>query len=442
MASSREARRTRRLAVVFGALFILCIVTFVILEVALRLIVEPSDRSFGRIFGKELPPIQLVRSAKPPSEDPYRSPQILPDGRQVTVGDINGIWRGHPQIGYLQRFNTRSANGWWRSNNVGARANEPADKDPEAGVERVLVFGDSYAMGWGVPQDSIWTSVMEQMAPDLEVLNFGVSGYSTALAYLRYQEVRPLLNYDTVVLTIAPGVDFWRDINVIRDTAVFWDAPEPLPRAVLEKDALRFVPSPYTDSESFYSENYPVLSQRLIDHLERYDRHYYGPLYDVPPVIGHSLVYKTAVVALDRLRSRSLFNQYRDPGSEATAITRAVIEAFHADVSADGAKLIVLILPIEWELEIQRTSERFARDTKAVSEVLCESLELCVDLSPSIAGLPLDCIDFGADNTHYGPKLNDVLARVTLRQLGRQSVAAAQPTTPCDPYAVRPASEP
>jgi len=64
---------------------------------------------------------------------------------------------------------------------------------------RVLVFGDSFVWGFGVEDDEIFTEVLEQFDSDLEVINFGVSGYGTGQSLLYYTDEGYKYAHDIVI---------------------------------------------------------------------------------------------------------------------------------------------------------------------------------------------------------------------------------------------------
>jgi hypothetical protein len=67
-------------------------------------------------------------------------------------------------------------------NSAGLRDSEFAQAK-EPGVRRILLFGDSFAEGWGVESadalSSRLQSCLRQGGERVEVLNFGVAGYGT-----------------------------------------------------------------------------------------------------------------------------------------------------------------------------------------------------------------------------------------------------------------------
>jgi len=87
-----------------------------------------------------------------------------------------------------------------------------------SGTRRIAIFGDSFAMGWGVAEkETVRAQLAEQLrARDpntpVEVLNFGVAGYSTDQALLAFRKIGARFAPDVVVLVVY-GNDFWDNGN-------------------------------------------------------------------------------------------------------------------------------------------------------------------------------------------------------------------------------------
>ena len=427
-----------------------------ILEIVARLLVEPSERSYGRLAGLELPPVPILREGTYTPDAARLMPVETIDGETVTQGDLWGIWQFDPVLGYRQMTDARSANGWWQANNIGARSSVPTAPEVARGRTRMLLFGDSYAHARGVRQEDAWTTILEKLAPNIEAVNLAADGYGTAQAWLRYRSVAATVEHQAAVLVLVPGADLWRDINVIRDLGQFWNLPRPMPRAVLGEAGLgeaglgeaglgetglgeaglgeaglEIVPPPYADPHAYYARNYPAPSGELIAHLERHDRFYLPLRHDTPPLVGDLVLYKiVAAVVSSRQRAR-LMREAVQPGSEAVRVTRAIVAAMHVDVTAGGRQFLAVVVPMETEIGRLRDDADFAAAWRATAAALCGSVAGCVDLSHRFTALDPACLDVSADGTHYGPRLNDALARMVLRELGHAVPASATATPPC-----------
>lgn len=106
--------------------------------------------------------------------------------------EINPVWSGNYQLSKnpLLRYELapESMDGRTNINRHGMRDREYAVKKPP-GTFRIAVIGDSIAYGLGVAEDSTFSTQLERLLekyyqragdPKVEVLNFGVTGYSFA----------------------------------------------------------------------------------------------------------------------------------------------------------------------------------------------------------------------------------------------------------------------
>ncbi len=79
----------------------------------------------------------------------------------------------------------------YKVNAVGLRDNSTHEHRPNAGTTRILLVGDSFTFGWGVPYDRTWPVLLEQglheRGENVEIIKAGVPGYSTdqELEYLK-----------------------------------------------------------------------------------------------------------------------------------------------------------------------------------------------------------------------------------------------------------------
>ncbi len=82
-----------------------------------------------------------------------------------------------------------------RTNAFGLRGSEVSLKKPE-NTYRIALLGDSFAFGWGVEEEKTFARVIEHelnrlsnSGKQIELLNFGVPGYSTFQEVTRFEEV-------------------------------------------------------------------------------------------------------------------------------------------------------------------------------------------------------------------------------------------------------------
>ena len=87
----------------------------------------------------------------------------------------------------------------YQINSLGYRDQEyPLAKPP--GKTRILVFGDSFTFGEGVPYGERFTDLLEENIPDIEVINFGVPGAGIDENYARFRQFGNHFDPDYVVL--------------------------------------------------------------------------------------------------------------------------------------------------------------------------------------------------------------------------------------------------
>ena len=386
------------------------------LEGLLRAFVAPSPRSAGRLFGTELPPVRLI----PP--EPPRPPERNGRPGRLRYDDLNGIVRDDPVLGYVTRERATSTNGWWQSNNLGARARRDTTSTVAPGTTRVLVFGDSFAAGSRVPQESAWPAVLEAAAPGLEVVNLGVDGYSLAQSLLRYRGLRDAVAHDVVVLTLSPRADLWRDVNTLR-ALVGWQSYRVMPRFILD-GGLRLVPSPYDPPLAVHADNASGLGPRLREHLLRYDRFYVPWMWQPTP----GLAGRSVLVRLIRARWHAMLMRRRqeaalEPGSEAVAVSVGIVQAMRVEAAAHGARFLLVLLPSEIDLRRLRGRRGYRDEWRAIATAVARDGVPCLDLADALVAAPADRIDRGADGTHHGARTNELIATAVGRALAAPAPA-------------------
>ncbi len=101
-------------------------------------------------------------------------------------------------------------------NSDGLRDREYSEEKPP-NVHRILVFGDSFAEGWGVPVDRSFSEKLESNLGGregrvLEVLNFGVAGFGTDQELLLFRRHGTRYHADDVVVLFYAN-DLWNNLS-------------------------------------------------------------------------------------------------------------------------------------------------------------------------------------------------------------------------------------
>jgi lysophospholipase L1-like esterase len=140
-----------------------------------------------------------------------------------------GVWSYDATKGWFHQPHTTGRSflggpdrGAIRINALGLRDRELTLAKP-SGVKRILVFGDSYVFGVGIDPPNLFTTRLQALLDEgsdqiFEVINLGVSGYSTDQEYLLFRELGVQLDPDVIVLVACandPGANI-RDFAYAR----------------------------------------------------------------------------------------------------------------------------------------------------------------------------------------------------------------------------------
>ncbi|MDQ2693572.1 MAG: SGNH/GDSL hydrolase family protein [Chloroflexota bacterium] len=168
------------------------------------------------------------------------------------------FWKYDPQLGWAHEpeqegiFETPQFRTVVRINEKGLR-DRPHSYERQNDNKRVLVLGDSFAWGYGVEETERFSQKLEE-AMDVEVINAGVSGYSTDQELLWYQSEGSKYETDLVILVFT-GNDVGDNHRQLVSTIYY------KPRFVIEDGQLipTGVPVPET---SLHGKVIYALSQR------------------------------------------------------------------------------------------------------------------------------------------------------------------------------------
>ena len=288
----------------------------------------------GRLWERPLPPFGAL---------PHPRQRTWLEEQLATLDQpASGVGRFDPELGWRNEPGTCEAGGRRCFDSLGARGRGERAARPEPAFRRIVCFGDSYTYGSDVDDGEDWPAQLEALDPAREVVNLGVGGYGTDQALLRFRR-EGHLGADVVLVGLLVE-NIGRNVNRYRPlyypSTVACSAK---PRFVLRDGALELVPLPYATRGELLAA---VSSGRVLADLGEHE-HWAG---DRPLVPGSTLARIAAAWTAYRRRQPEVL--WSDPGGEPFRVTVALLESFHREALAAGARrCAVLVFPRERELE-------------------------------------------------------------------------------------------
>lgn len=126
----------------------------------------------------------------------------------LQVADIDSIWGAWHYPG-THKYQKDCFNITYSINSYGARDAERSKKSDSS--ERVVVLGDSFMEGYGVPVENRLSNILEQKT-SIEFMNFACSNFGLTQEYLVYKHLASTFDHSTVLIGFLPFNDF-RDDN-------------------------------------------------------------------------------------------------------------------------------------------------------------------------------------------------------------------------------------
>ena len=228
--------------------------------------------------------------------------------------------------------------------------------------DEIWIFGCSFTHGWTLNDEETYPWLLQAQFPEVEVVNFGVSGYGTLQSFLQFQEAltsrpKPRL----VILAYASFHDQRNTLLRLRSKEIVpWNKLGPIvqPYATLDGNGALA----YTMAEMTYRE-WPLMRYSALANLVEttYD-------YKVEDTFYHS-----------------------------HQVTQAIIREFHQLAQTHGIELVVVGL----------LADRLTADTLAFSQAEgIPAADISVDLSiPANRNWPHDPHPSPAANRQYAQKL-------------------------------------
>lgn len=266
--------------------------------------------------------------------------------KAILANDGGSIIAYSPSLGWTMKPNAKLVSGIYTSNSQGIRAEEDFDLMPKANIVRIAAFGDSFTQGDGVANTEIWTTGLRHLSPNLEVLNFGVTGYGLDQAYLRYQQDGVPFQPHIVLIGFMSD-DTNRHVSVFRPFLLTGTRiPLTKPRYVLRDDGLVLLPNPFpnvNDYRNLASQD-SATWQKILENDAYARRSVTG--WTKTGLPSWRLTKVTLAAIRDRwFQKRPLDNYAYNKDSEAFRITLKLFQEFYRDSISHGSLPIILLFP-------------------------------------------------------------------------------------------------
>lgn len=271
-----------------------------------------------------------------------------------------------PLLGWTLAPNRQDATGRYATSVEGLRSPRPGltfsdarqrlsgkvDSTPSV---RIALVGDSMTFGDEVPCEETWAHRLEEeLGPDVQVLNFGVSGYGVSQSFLRYRRDVRGWHPDIVVMGIT-SEDLQRMMNLynflIYPTNV--DNPFIRPRLIHGADLSAPINEPVPQPTEIFA--CPELEQLPYLKYDRFYNRYQWERNDLWRHAHRSYLFRL----LTSLRIPADMARTAVSDDDLTTLSTAVLTTFVNEVRAAGATPLIVHLPYKHELQAAATQPGF-----------------------------------------------------------------------------------
>jgi lysophospholipase L1-like esterase len=317
---------------------------------------------------------------------------------------------------YQQRF--RPALGWPPKNILEIRPKfydtslsrqNPAFPDPNRTPAHISVYGDSFTEAWGVHHEHAWSNILSMLL-NCRVSNFGVAGYGTDQAYLRF-----LQNTQDPAKVVILGIytnNIKRNVNQLRNLIQYVTTCQTKPRFILNNQGkLTLVPIPPLSKSDYYG---------IRHHPDRFFHHEFflpgGP--SGRQLAKFPYLWRMFKASYFLVKSRGRGDNYQDfyqPGhpSRGLEVTTAIVKEFCHAAQKRGKRPVILIIPTDYDIQIFQRRQKFIY--QPLLDRLAESPLDYIDAGPKI----IQYLDGADRRTLYSPQISNHLNEEGNRLLAR-----------------------
>ncbi len=283
-----------------------------------------------------------------------------------------------------------------------------AAPDPGAGFP-ISAYGDSFTAGYGVDPPHAWSNVLGKML-GCPIANYGVPGYGTDQAYLRFHENTG--DHAKIVLLGVLSENIQRNVNQLRNFLIPSDQCQTKPRFILDKRGhLQFVPLP-----KLTAENYEDFIQNP-DHYLHHD--YFAP---GGPSGAQKLGFPYTWCILEAYKffydryvlGYKSYLQFYLPGhpSHAFPLTVAIIKQVVSEAKARGQHPIVLVFPTDEDFRVYHGHFVYEPLIHACNKEKIEYIDLGAELRQRLRSKNYLDLFLGGKYHHFNEAGNKLVAQI------------------------------
>ncbi|MBF0489110.1 MAG: SGNH/GDSL hydrolase family protein [Candidatus Omnitrophica bacterium] len=307
-------------------------------------------------------------------------------------------------LGWVPRPGSKSRDGLYFYNEDAIRTpslDTITSKTPSLGVIRILIFGDSYTHGDGVPFLNTWGHYLENDLKEhninAEVLNFGVGGYGMDQAFLRWKaEGR---SYKPSIVIFGMQLENMnRNVNLIRRIyAPGSGIPFAKPRFILKNGNLSLINVPTPDSQEIVD---------IMNHFSSWNLAKYEDWYKPEEYQGNILL-RSKLIAFVYSWFKDKNEGHRTYDKDFEKLSLKIITSFKEDVESAGVKFYVIYLPSKNVMNLIKTKKMIPYKS------FFEKLEGTVPIIHPEAQFLKEAVDIEKFiPLHYSPQANKTVADV------------------------------
>jgi hypothetical protein len=377
------------------------------------LLLEVLLRLFGTDLGHRIE-VFGISIAKPYSVKHWDS--VYAPYNDTDFWDSDTIYGGYDEfLGWTLLADRTTANGLYKSNSQGIRANREYKALADSGVFRIAIFGDSFTHGNDVENDSTWPAQLERMLLakgfNVEVMNFGVMSYGPDQAYLRYLSDGQQYHPELVVLGLQME-NIWRLGNAFRP-AYIANAGIPLskPRGVMRDYGLEWLNQPCFDPT--------LLKDSVVFNFEQselYDLEYFKDTkFEQSSFLENSYAYLALRKLADQFGDEQINRTDIQSFLQGQEILTELLSTWRAVVENNESNLMLLQLPNEADLRELNTNYTLHYQ-EYLAEIEAQFLTDFVRTDTLLNKTPSDKLFKG----HYTPLGNNLIATYFADRLVQQ----------------------